>query len=1088
MLACDTTPSLTPGNVIDNGDGTYYMDISACIGSGGSADGFDLYFNNDINILGTTVTEVTSTTGNVATVTVSNGLWLAYFDEYNINGTYFEQGAWGLDCIEFGIIVDENPEGATLCSAGINEDCLGFTQNDVFITCGVIPGPCLPNYSVTDNGSIDGDVFVAGQNCNFAPFNDEIVELTVTCDGNFNFTLTQDAGFWSGESWLTIAAACCSGPIEQVNSFFEETLTIDTYLETGTYYVIVDIYSDGFQPGDYILDITSDADLSLVTTADAGEDASTCEESIVLTGNDPASNETGTWTIIEGEGIITNPSNPNTTITDLQNGINVFEWTIANECATSSAQVTIEVSNDIILALPEIVYCLDDIPLIVAAGAVSDGEWSVMPEFNVSIDDVNSTNTFASISAYGDYVFTYTICDESISQSVSVESIVPELSSESLIYSCLENFSITANVIGDPGYWESEGPFVATFNNIVSLNPTVTVEGYGTYIFTYYGCGTSNSITIDMVGVEPIVSTPNQDVFCLESFDLSAEVDGDPGYWDSEGPGTVVFENQGATNTSVTVDEYGLYQFTYYGCGSNSSISVNMNTLPPVAAGPTEDLYCLEEFDLSAEVDGDPGYWSFEGPGNAIFSNQNSLNTTVNVAEYGTYIFTYNGCGTTSNEVMVNMNSIQPIVFGQDTTECLEIFNLFAEVDGDPGYWSFEGPGNAIFSNPISNETSVEVDAYGVYEFTYNGCGTNSQPFYVNSLSQTPSITTPPDDLIVYCELSSNLVAEVDGDPGYWEYQGPGNAIFSNPNLEETSVEVDTYGVYQFTYHGCGTDSESVAITFSNPEPIITTTIQDCVLTISLEGDVEGDNNSIEWFINSTPEDANATLSSPYELTTELVLSDYGTYEIGLTGCGSTTLTLIDMPAIEPTITADDFVNCSLTTTLFANTLDPSDGGPWETNDAGVIFSNPESIVTEVTVPDFGLYTFFYPGCGTTTYELVGFECPLNFPNVITPNGDGNNDVFIITNLNPEIYTESIFTVYNRWGQIVYNTTQYGLNGVWWDGRTTYDKEIVKDGVYFYILEVFNGATKRKEEYSGEINIFISNSSSSKDNHNDEFE
>ena len=48
LLACDTTPSLTPSNVIDNGDGTYYMDISACIGSGGSTDGFDLYFNNDI--------------------------------------------------------------------------------------------------------------------------------------------------------------------------------------------------------------------------------------------------------------------------------------------------------------------------------------------------------------------------------------------------------------------------------------------------------------------------------------------------------------------------------------------------------------------------------------------------------------------------------------------------------------------------------------------------------------------------------------------------------------------------------------------------------------------------------------------------------------------------------------------------------------------------------------------------------------------------------------------------------------------------------------------------------------------------------
>ena len=84
------------------------MDISACIGSGGSADGFDLYFNNDINILATTVTEVTSPSGNIATVSVNNGVWLASFDDFNTTGMYYENGAFGLDCIDFGIIVSQN--------------------------------------------------------------------------------------------------------------------------------------------------------------------------------------------------------------------------------------------------------------------------------------------------------------------------------------------------------------------------------------------------------------------------------------------------------------------------------------------------------------------------------------------------------------------------------------------------------------------------------------------------------------------------------------------------------------------------------------------------------------------------------------------------------------------------------------------------------------------------------------------------------------------------------------------------------------------------------------------------------------------
>ena len=309
LIACDTTPSLNPSSVIDNGDGTYYMDISVCIGSGGSADGFDLYFNNDIDILATTVTEVISPSGNVANVSVNNGVWLANFEDFNTAGTYFEAGAFGTDCIDFGIIVNNDPAGATICSVGINEDCLGFTQQDVWITCGAIQGPCLPNYSITDSGTIIGSTIVSGQNCNFAPLNDEIIELNVTCGGTFNFTLTQDeSGGWQScdtdgdgilnnndddidgdgipnpadpdidgdgifnwedetpdgcslsfeESWLTIATGCCSGVIEQTSSFFEESLTINTYLETGTYYVIVDVYSADFQMGNYTLDITSD--------------------------------------------------------------------------------------------------------------------------------------------------------------------------------------------------------------------------------------------------------------------------------------------------------------------------------------------------------------------------------------------------------------------------------------------------------------------------------------------------------------------------------------------------------------------------------------------------------------------------------------------------------------------------------------------------------------------------------------------------------------------------------------------------------------------------------------------------------------
>jgi uncharacterized protein YtpQ (UPF0354 family) len=55
--------------------------------------------------------------------------------------------------------------------------------------------------------------------------------------------------------------------------------------------------------------------------------------------------------------------------------------------------------------------------------------------------------------------------------------------------------------------------------------------------------------------------------------------------------------------------------------------------------------------------------------------------------------------------------------------------------------------------------------------------------------------------------------------------------------------------------------------------------------------------------------------------------------------------------------------------------------------------------------------------------------------------------------------------------------------------KKTFNNEQVNDGIYYYVLEVFNKASSQIEEYTGEIHIFISNSSSSNNNKkNDEFD
>ncbi|NCP46397.1 MAG: T9SS type B sorting domain-containing protein, partial [Flavobacteriales bacterium] len=67
-------------------------------------------------------------------------------------------------------------------------------------------------------------------------------------------------------------------------------------------------------------------------------------------------------------------------------------------------------------------------------------------------------------------------------------------------------------------------------------------------------------------------------------------------------------------------------------------------------------------------------------------------------------------------------------------------------------------------------------------------------------------------------------------------------------------------------------------------------------------------------------------------------------------------------------------------------------------------------------------------------------------PNVFTPNGDGNNDVFTVLATNLKSIEGEIF---NRWGQKMFAWDN--ING-YWDGRTLARSE-APDGTYFYIIK-----------------------------------
>ena len=83
----------------------------------------------------------------------------------------------------------------------------------------------------------------------------------------------------------------------------------------------------------------------------------------------------------------------------------------------------------------------------------------------------------------------------------------------------------------------------------------------------------------------------------------------------------------------------------------------------------------------------------------------------------------------------------------------------------------------------------------------------------------------------------------------------------------------------------------------------------------------------------------------------------------------------------------------------------------------------------------------------------------LFIPNVITPNGDGKNDSFVIKGL--ELFDKRRLRIYTRFGNEVYHAEQY---------QNDWIAQGLNDGTYFYILEI-EGVNYKPRIFKGYVTV-----------------
>ena len=104
----------------------------------------------------------------------------------------------------------------------------------------------------------------------------------------------------------------------------------------------------------------------------------------------------------------------------------------------------------------------------------------------------------------------------------------------------------------------------------------------------------------------------------------------------------------------------------------------------------------------------------------------------------------------------------------------------------------------------------------------------------------------------------------------------------------------------------------------------------------------------------------------------------------------------------------------------------------------------------------------------TCTQRIFIKEIP-TIPQLISPNGDGVNDTFVIDGLNSANYENTQLLIFTRSGQLIFQNNNYEQPANAWDGRyssSSFNKnQLVAPGVYYYILKLGGGSSQTMKGY-----------------------
>ena len=643
------------------------------------------------------------------------------------------------------------------------------------------------------------------------------------------------------------------------------------------------------------------------------------------------------------------------------------------------------------------------------------------------------------------------------------------------------NCVVTASiVIGEPTAISISDTTTPALCNMNNGSADLTVTG-GTAPYTYlwnttsteedpidFGPGNYTVVVTDAndctASHEIMIDSPGQPTVTVEPYSATCNGDSDGGInlTVSGGTGPFVYAwNTGGVTTEDLADvpaaTYSVSVTDANGCTYEySGLVTEPDVLFADAPGPTSIL-CNGNNNGSADLTVTGGTAPY------VYLWTPSGNTTPNptnlVVGDNTFVVTdANGCTVTD---VITLTEPDALVLSAQSEATL----CGNGSDGSIDLTVVGGtlPFTFAWSNASTDEDPVGLSA-GVYIVLVtddNGC-TATLNETVEEPTEVAVVVTNISEYGIYnlsCETSEDGSAEAGASGG----SGPYTFVWDNGTLgaELSSVSAGTYTVVATDINGCTGTSQ---LSLEAPTGAVVSFYTEA---ISCFGESDGA-IFVEEITGGTPPYQYSINDSDFSGTGLFGSLSVGSYDIVIqdaNGCTNTESVQLDEPA-ELVVNLGDDIEIQLGEEPFnieaiVNVgIDSASLQYWEWTQGRFFTTDSTRFDGERAINP--LETTLYEFYAIDTFGCVGIDQMLvsvrkdrkvYIPNAFSPNGDGNNDIFYIQS-GIELERVKTFKIFNRWGEIVYELSDFYANDPnnGWDGM--FKGEELNQAVFVFWVEL----------------------------------